>query len=145
MLKYTSQFAGLDIIGKDLSLEGDFIDKVKKNLYELNIEKINLVDYIWKAVMSVTFEGESWASYEDTIKIIMLIEETFAWKENFKKNWLVRKLYAGQRIQWNNSQVCFSFVYVNHSPNCRAQGDHIVEFEPCKCCSCKQSDALYTH
>ena len=46
MLKYTSQFAGLDIIGKDLSLEGDFIDKVKKNLYELNIEKINLVDYI---------------------------------------------------------------------------------------------------
>ena len=47
----TSQFAGLDItenclFGKDLSLEGDFIDKVKKNLYELNIEKINLVDYI---------------------------------------------------------------------------------------------------
>ena len=46
MLKYTSQFAGLDIKGKDLSLEGDFIEKVKKNLYELNIEKINLVDYI---------------------------------------------------------------------------------------------------
>ena len=50
-LKYTSQFAGLDItenclLGKDLSLEGDFIDKVKKNLYELNIEKINLVGYI---------------------------------------------------------------------------------------------------
>ena len=40
--------------------------------------------------------------------------------------------------------VYFSFVYVNHSPNRRAQGDHIVEFEPCKCYSCKQSDALYT-
>ena len=81
----TSQFAGLDItenclLGKDLSLEGDFIDKVKKNLYELNIEKINLVDYIWKAVMSLTFEGESLASYEDTIKIIMLTEATFGLK-----------------------------------------------------------------
>ena len=40
--------------------------------------------------------------------------------------------------------VYFSFVYVNHSPNRRAQGDHIVEFEPCKCYSYKQSDALYT-
>ena len=26
--------------------------------------------------------------------------------------------------------VCFRFVYVNHSPNRRAQGNHIVEFEP---------------
>ena len=28
--------------------------------------------------------------------------------------------------------VCFSFLHVNHSPNRRAQGDHIVKFEPCK-------------
>ena len=40
--------------------------------------------------------------------------------------------------------VCFRFVYVNHSPNRRAQGNHIVEFEPWKYYSCEQSDALYT-
>ena len=40
--------------------------------------------------------------------------------------------------------VWFNFVYVNHLPNRRAQGDHIVEFEPCKCYSSKQSDALYS-
>ena len=57
--------------------------------------------------MCVTFEGESLPSYEDTIKITMLARETFASKRKFKKNWLVCKLYAGQRIQRNNSPSLF--------------------------------------
>ena len=41
--------------------------------------------YIGKAVMYVTFEGKSLPSYENTIKIIMLNEETFALKKKLKK------------------------------------------------------------
>ena len=57
--------------------------------------------------MYVTFEGKSLPSYENTIKIIMLNEETFALKKKLKKNWLVCKLYAGETIQQNNSQSLF--------------------------------------
>ena len=69
----TSQFAGLDVgdnclLGKDLSSERYFIDKVEKKPKQLNIGKISLVRYNGKAVMSVTFEGESLPSFEDTIK-----------------------------------------------------------------------------
>ena len=39
----------------------------------------------------------------------------------------------GKGYNQTNPGVCFSFVYVNHSSSHRAQGDHIVEFEPCKC------------
>ena len=65
-----SQFAGLDI-RENCFLGKDFIDEVEKKLKELNIEKINLVHYIGKVVMSQTSsEGESLPSYEDAVKII---------------------------------------------------------------------------
>ena len=145
----TSQFVGLDItenclLGKDWSAERYFIDEVKKKLKEVNIEKANLLHYIGKAVMCVTFEGKSLTSYEDTIKVILLTEETFALKRKLRKIGWYANYMQDKGYNETNPGVCFSFVYVNHSPNCRAQGDHIVEFEPCKSCSYKQSDALYT-
>ena len=88
-----SQFAGLDI-RENFFLGKDFIDEVEKKLKELNIEKINLVHYIGKVVMSQTSEGESLPSYEDAVKIFWLNEETFTLKKK-NKNWLVCKLYAG--------------------------------------------------
>ena len=86
----TSQFAGLNImenclLGKDLSAKRYFIDEIKKKLKEVNIEKANILHYIGKAVMCVTFEGRSLTSYEDTIKVIMLTEETFALKRKLRK------------------------------------------------------------
>ena len=69
--------------------ERDFIDEVEKKLQELNIEKINLVNYIGKAVICVTLEGEYLTSYKDTIKIIILTEENFALKIKLKEiGWL---------------------------------------------------------
>ena len=69
MCTLASQFAGLDI-RENCFLGKDFIDEVEKKLKELNIEKINLVHYIGKVVMSQTSEGESLPSYEDAVKII---------------------------------------------------------------------------
>ena len=87
--------------------------------------------YIGKAVMYVTFEGKSLPSYENTIKIIMLNEETFALKKKLKKIGWCANYMQEKRYNKTTPRVCFSFVYVNHSPNRRGQGDHIVEFEPC--------------
>ena len=69
----TNQFENLDItenslLGKDLSAERGFVDEVEEKLKELNLEKINLLHYIRKAVMCITFEGESLPSYDDTFK-----------------------------------------------------------------------------
>ena len=60
----TNQFANVDItknslLGKDLSAERGFVDEVEEKLKELNLEKINLLHYIGKAVMCITFEEES--------------------------------------------------------------------------------------
>ena len=79
--------------------------------------------------MGITFEGECLPSYDDTFKIIKSTEETFALKRKLRKigwcaNYMQDKGY-NETAPW----VCFSFVYVNHSPNRRAQGDHIVEFD----------------
>ena len=79
-----SQFAGLDI-RENCFLGKDFIVEVEKKLKELNIEKINLVHYIGKVVMSQTSEGESLPSYEDAVKIFWLNEETFTLKKKKKK------------------------------------------------------------
>ena len=90
----TNQFENLDIIekfllGKNLSAERGFVDKVEEKIKELNLEKINLLHYIGKAVMCITFEGESLRSYGDTFKIIKLTEETFALKRKLRKiDWL---------------------------------------------------------
>ena len=69
----TNQFENLDItenslLGKDLSAERGFVDEVEEKLKELNLEKINLLHYIAKAMMCITFEGESLPSYDDTFK-----------------------------------------------------------------------------
>ena len=128
---------GLDItenclLGKYLSSERDFMEEGGKKLEELNIEKINLVHYIGKAVMCVTFERESLPSYEDTIKIIMLTEETFALKKIFKKIGWCANYMQGKGYNESSPGVCFSFAYVNHSPSCRGQENHIVQFQSCK-------------
>ena len=86
----TNQFEYLDIaenslLGKDLSAGRGFVDKVEEKLKELNLEKINVLHYIGKAVMCITFEGESLPSYNNTFKIIKLIEETFALKRQLRK------------------------------------------------------------
>ena len=137
-----SQFAGLDV-RENCFLGKDFIVEVEKKLKELNIEKINLVHYIGKVVMSQTSEGESLQSYEDAVKIIQLNEETFTLKKKQKTGWCANYM---QDKGYNEATpgVCFSFAYVNHSSNPRAQEDHIVDFKPCKCYSCKQSDKVYT-
>ena len=144
----TSQFVGLDItenclLGKDLSVERGFIDEVEKKIKKLNTEKVSLAHYIGKAVMCVTFEGESLPNHEDTIKIIMLTEETFALKRKLKTIRWCAKYIQDKGYNKSTLGVSFSFVHVNHSPSHRAQGEHIVEYEPSRCCSCKQSDAPY--
>ena len=86
----TNQFeylniAGNSLLGKDLSAVRGFVDEFEEKLKELNLEKINVLHYIGKAVMCITFEGESLPSYNDTFKIIKLIEETFALKRQLRK------------------------------------------------------------
>ena len=73
------------LLGKDLSAERSFADEVEEKIKELNLEKNNLLHYIGKAVMCITFEGESLPSYDDTFKIIKLTEETFALKKKLRK------------------------------------------------------------
>ena len=132
------------LLGKDLSAERSFADEVEEKIKELNLEKNNLLHYIGKAVMCITFEGESLPSYDDTFKIIKLTEETFALKKKLRKIGWCANYMQDKGYNETTPGVCFSFLHVNHSPNRRAQGDHIVKFEPCKGFFCKQLDPLYT-
>ena len=134
----TNQFENLDItensrLGKDLSAERGFVDEFEEKLKELNLEKINLLHRIGKAVMCITFEGESLPNYDDTFKIIKLTEETFVLKRKLSKIGWCPNYMQDKGYNETTPRVYFSFVYINHLPNRRAQGDHIVEFEPCKC------------
>ena len=83
--------------------------------------------------MCVTFEGKSLPNYENAIKIIMLTEETCALKRELKKIGGCTNYMQDKGYNQTTLGVCFSFVSVKHSPNPRAQGDHIVELEPFKC------------
>ena len=100
--------------------------------------------YSAKAMMCITFEGESLPSYDNTFKILKLTEETFALKRKLRKIGWCANYMQGKGYNETTPEVCFSFIYINHSPNRRAQGDHIVEFEACKSFFCKHSVALYT-
>ena len=73
------------LLGIDLSAERGFVVEFKEKLKELNLEKINLLHYIGKAVICITFEGESLLSYDDTFKIIKLTEENLALKRKLRK------------------------------------------------------------
>ena len=60
----TNQFENVDItenylLEKDLSAERGFVNEVMEKLKELNLEKFNLLHYVGKEVMCMTFEGES--------------------------------------------------------------------------------------
>ena len=68
-----------------LSAERGFVIEFKEKRKELNLEKINLLHYIGKAVICITFEGESLLSYDDTFKIIKLTEENLALKRKLRK------------------------------------------------------------
>ena len=78
------------MLGIDLSAERGFVVEFKEKLKELNLEKINLLHYIGKAVICITFEGESLLSYDDTFKIIKLTEENLALKRKLRKICCVR-------------------------------------------------------
>ena len=67
------------------------------------------------------------------LKIIKLTEEIFALKRKPSKIGWCTNYMQDKGYNKATPEVCLSFVYVNHVPNCRAQGDHIVESEPCKC------------
>ena len=73
------------LLGKNLSAERNFVYEAEEKIKELNLEKFNLLHYIGKAVMCITFEGESLPSYDDTFKIIKLTEEIFALKRKLRK------------------------------------------------------------
>ena len=92
--------------------------------------------------MYVTFQGESLSSCDDTFKIIKLTEETFALKRKLRKIGWCANYVHDKGCNETTPGIYFGFVSVNQSPNCRAYGDHIAEFEPCRCYFCNHSDAL---
>ena len=110
----TNQFENLDItenslLRKDLSAERGFVDEVEEKLKELNLGKINLLYYIGKIVMSVTFEGESLRSYDDTFKIIKVTKETFALKRKLRKIGWCANYMQNKGYNETTPRVCFSF------------------------------------
>ena len=81
MIVYYRKF----FVRDSLSAERGFVIEFKEKRKELNLEKINLLHYIGKAVICITFEGESLLSYDDTFKIIKLTEENLALKRKLRK------------------------------------------------------------
>ena len=74
----------------------------------------------------------------------MLTAETFALKRKLKTILWCANYFQDKGYNKSTLGYSFSFFRVNHSPNHRAQGEHIVEYEPSRCCSCKPSDTPYT-
>ena len=66
-------------LGKDLTTEKDFLQKVELSLKEQNFEqKIEFSYYVGKCCMCLSFQAEYVPSHEDVLKLVVQIEEHFA-------------------------------------------------------------------
>ena len=80
-------------LGKDLTTEKDFLQKVELSFKEQNFEqKTEFSHYVGKCVMCLSFQAEYFPSHEYAFKLVVLTEEQFA-REKFA--WSVCKLHDG--------------------------------------------------
>ena len=82
-------------LGKDLTTEKDFLQKVELSFKEQNFaQKIEFSYYVGKCSMCLSFQAEYSPSHEDVLKLVFLTEKHFSReKKQTKRTWLVCKLY----------------------------------------------------
>ena len=82
MLKYAIacfKISKDSFLGKDLTTEKDFLQKVELSLKEQNFEqKTESSYYVGKCCMCLSFQAEYFRSHEDVLKLVVLTEEHFA-------------------------------------------------------------------
>ena len=67
------------LLGKDLTTEKDFLQKVELTFKEQSFEqKIEFSYYVGKCCMCLSFQAEYFPSHEDVLKLVVLTEEYFA-------------------------------------------------------------------
>ena len=66
-------------LGKDLTTEKDFLQKVELSFKEQNFkQKVEFLYYVGKCCMSLSFQAQYLPSHEDVVKLVALNEEYFA-------------------------------------------------------------------
>ena len=122
-------------LGKDLTTEKDFLQKVELSFKEQNFkQKIEFSYYVGKCCMCLSFQAEYVPSHEDVLKLVGQIEEHFAWKKNLRElGWCTN--YMDKR---ENNNFMTDFVFINYSSNRRIIDDQqpIDDFELCNCYFC---------
>ena len=117
------------LLGKDLSVKRDFFEKFEHRfLGEDQFEqKIKVFKFIGKRHLSLCFDPEYVARYDDAIKII-----------DFFKNYFVaegkRLRQLGCCVNYIIDRSCtIEFIFVNVSTNHRYNDGQVVDFKPCNC------------
>ena len=65
-------------LGKDLTTEKDFLQKVDLSFKDQNFEqKTKFTYYVGKCCMSLSFQAEYFPTHEDVLKLVVLTEEHF--------------------------------------------------------------------
>ena len=70
-------------LGKDLTTEKEFLQKLEISFKEQNFEQnIEFSHYVGKCCMCLSFQAEYFPSHEDVLKLVVLTEEYFAREKN---------------------------------------------------------------
>ena len=124
-------------LGKDLTTENNFLQKVELSFTEQNFQqKIEFSYYIGKFCMCLSFQAEYFPSHEDVLKLVILTEEYFAREKKLREvGWCANYMMDKRE----NNDFMTDFVLINYSPNRRIIDDQqpIDNFELCNCYFCK--------
>ena len=89
MLKYAIAYFKISkdsFLGKDLTTEKDFLQKVELSLKEQNFEqKTESSYYVGKCCICLSFQAEYFPSHEDVLKLVILTEEHFAREKKLRE------------------------------------------------------------
>ena len=123
-------------MGKDLTIEKDFLQKVELSFQEEHFnQKIEFSYYVGKCCMCVSFESQSLPGHGDVLKLVELTEEHFSQKKELRElGWCVNYMMDKRE----NSDLLIDFVFINYLPNPRIVDDQqsVVNFELCNCYFC---------
>ena len=73
-------------LGKDLTTEKDFLQKVELSFKEQNFEqKIEFLYYVGYCCMCLSFQAEYFSSHEHVLKLVDLTEEHFAREKKLRE------------------------------------------------------------
>ena len=118
---------------KGLTIKKDFLQNLELSFQEEHFnQKIELLYYVGKCCMCVSFESQSLPGHGDVLKLVELAKEHFSWRKKLRElGWCANYMMDKRE----NNDLLIDFVFISYSPNHRIVDDQqpAVNFQLCNC------------